>query len=183
MVSLKRLTFKNLGASILFVLLLTTIQCATKATSPPNLPDNILGIKPGMSKDDAEKRLRDIGKFSRDEVKRQQVWSLRDDPHFGYVGIGYDKENQVQYITAIAKIKGGQLMRFTEVGDIKAAKEEIAGANHRYIWEVPAREGGFPYSVIAQGNNADYLSLFTLVKPEDKNEEEEEERGEKEERK
>lgn len=176
---------ENIIKKIIYVfsvlLVLSLIQCATKSALVTSLPDNILGIKIGMPKEDAEKHLREIGKFSRDETKRQQVWLLRDDPHFGSVGIGYDKENRVQYVTAIAKPKDSNSMRFTEVSDIKTAKEEIVGTNHRYTWEVPARDGKAPYTIIAQGTNPDYLSLLTLVNQEDKVEEdEEEERGEKE---
>ncbi len=166
--------------SIFIVLLLVTTQCANKSAPTSGLPDNILGIKLGMSKENAETRLKEIGKFSRDEEKNQQIWSLNNNPHFGYVAVGFDTENQVRYVAAFAKPKGGTLMRFDEVGDLKAAKEEVTGEFHRYTWEVPAEHENFSYSVIAQGNNSDYLSMFTLAKPQNKDEEEEEERERKE---
>lgn len=179
---IKKLTDKTLKASVFVVVLLITIQCASKSASAPDLPDNILGIKLGMNKEDAEKHLKEIGKFSRDEAKRQQIWSLNNDPHFGYLALGYDKENQVRYVAAFAKPKGGKLMRFDEVGGLKLAKEEIVGEFHRYTWEVPAQKENSSYSVIAQGNNLDYLSMFTLAKPQNKGDEEEEEEHERKER-
>lgn len=171
---LKKLTTKLLRLSVFIVFLLVTTQCAPNSAAISDLPDNILGIKLGMNRKDAENRLKEIGKFSRDEAKNQQIWSLNDDPHFGYLTLGYDKENQVRYVAAIAKPKGGKLMRFDEVGNLKAAKEEVVGSFHRYIWEVPARDENSSYSVIAQGNTSDYLSMFTLTKPQEKDDEEEE---------
>lgn len=167
------------------VFLLTVLQCSHKTVSES--PKDILGISVGMSRDSAEHRLREIGKFSRDDVKQQQLWLVRDDPHFGSLAIGYDKENRVRYVAGIAKVKGGELMRYSQVGDIADAKAEIVEPNHKYVWEVPAEENGNPgQTIIAQGNNADYLSMLTLVNSSDKkeeDEEEEEERGEKAERK
>ncbi len=164
--------------SCLIVLSLVFLQCG--GTKPINiLPSDILGISPGMSKDDAVRHLKEIGKLSREEEKQQEVWSLKDNPAYGYLAVGYDRENQVRYITAFAKPKDGQAKRFDEIGDLKQAKAEVAGANHRYIWEVPPQDGISEYSVIAQGNNADHLSMLTITKPRSNEEEEEEERREK----
>ncbi len=176
--------YKLIKFILLIVLLVTILQCSNKTVA--ELPKNILGISVGMNKDDAERRLREIGKFSRDEVKQQQVWSVRDDPHFGSVAVGYDNDNRVRYIAGIAKAKGGEPMRFSQVGDVSAAKAEIVEPNHKYVWEVPEKNGNPAHTVIAQGNNADYLAMLTFVNSASKNEgdeEEEEERKEREERK
>ena len=154
------------------------LQCGGK-TANASLPREIFGISPGMSKDDAVRHLKEIGKLSREEEKRQQVWSIKDDPSFGYLAVGYDRENQVQYVTAFTKPKDGQVKRFDEIGDLTAAKKEVAGPNHRYIWEVPPQNGNSEYSVVAQGDNADHLSMLTITKPRSFEEEEEEERNER----
>lgn len=141
---------------------MTVTQCASKTA--PDLPKDILGINIGMNKEDAEQRLREIGKFERADRKRQQVWSLRNNPHFVYLSIGYDENDQVRYVTAIAKPKGGQPMRYSDVGDISTAKKEIVEPNYRYIWQVPANENALSYHVIVQGTQPEVLSLYTLSK-------------------
>lgn len=169
---------KTLVSSILLGILLTATQCAVK-TAAPSLPKDILGVGIGMTRENAEQRLREIGKFVRDEDKAQQVWLLNNNPNFGHVAIGYDRNNQVRYITAIAKPKDGQPLFFKDVGDLTAAKHDVAGPNHRYAWEVAANENNSGYTVIAQGLNPDFLSLYTLSKPsnpQQKDEVEEEDR-------
>lgn len=172
------------GFLLLLPLVLAFGDCARKGASA-DLPKDILGVGVGMSKEDAEHRLREIGKFSRDDVKNQQLWFVRDDPHFGSLAVGYDKENRVRYVAGIAKVKGGELMRFSQVGDVKSAKAEIVGPNHKYVWDVPAANSKPAQTIIAQGNNADYLSMLTLAGSSagENEEDEEEERREKEERK
>lgn len=180
MFCVKNVGSKGVSIFLLLMLVVFASSCSS-STATANLPKDVLGISIDMSKDDAERRLREIGKFSRNDVKRQQVWSVRDNPHFGYIAIGFDRENRVSYVSAIAKIVDGKPMRFAEVGDIKTAKAEIVGANHRYEWEVPARDGSPPHSVIVLGNNADNLSMLTLAKFVVGKEEDEEERSGKEE--
>lgn len=168
-------------SSILVVIVLTMTQCVGKTTS--ELPKDILGISIGMSKENADRRLREIGKFIREEGKRQQVWMLNDNPNLGHIAIGYSENNQVRYVTAFAKPRDGQPLPYKNVGDLSAAKEEIAGPNRRYIWQVPAQGDTPGYSVIARGGNAEFLSSYTLSKSNvsgEKSEEElEEEREER----
>lgn len=173
---------KALFLGIFVVVLLTLMQCATKNASVASLPKDILGISVGMSKENAEQHLREIGKFMREESKRQQVWILNNNLSFGYIALGYDENNQVRYVTAIAKPKDGKPMFFKDIGDLSAAKEEIAGPNYRYTWQVPANENNSGYAVTAQGANAEFLSLYTLSKPNSSEKESEEESKEREEK-
>lgn len=173
---------KTLKISVFIFVLLLTMQCATQSAPVIKLPDNISGIKLGMNKDEAEDHLKEIGKFSRDENKNQQIWSLNENPNFGYIALGYDAENRVRYVAAFAKPKGGKLVRYDEIGDLKTAKEESVGQFHRYTWQVAEQNGNPAYSVVAQGNTQDYLSTLTLAKPPNKADEEEEEREQKERR-
>lgn len=154
-----------LGLSICIVILLTMTQCAGRTVS--DLPKDILGISVGMNKESVERRLREIGKLEREEPKRQQVWSLRNDPSYAYLAVGYDENNLLNYVTAIAKPRDGQAVRYTDVGDLSTAKKEVFEPNHRYIWEVPANGDAPAYLVTVQGTTPEVLSLYTLSKTPD----------------
>lgn len=147
---------------ILFALVVSASACAKPAA---NLPKDILGVSVGMSKDDAERRLREIAKFMREDGGREQVWSLNNNPNFDYLAVGYDKEKLVRYVTAIVKPKDAQPFFFKDVGDLTKAKKEVTGPNYRYSWEIAANGKQPAYTVIAQGANADSLSLYSLKKP------------------
>ncbi len=124
-----------------------------------------MGVSVGMNKESVEARLRSIGKFLRDDGKGEQVWLVNDNPSFGHVAIGYDENDQIRYITAIAKITGGQPMLFSDVGDLTTARQEIAGPNRRYTWEIAANGSNSGYQVIAQGVGGEAVSLYTLSRP------------------
>lgn len=146
----------------ILLLLLTMPQCATNNLSAANLPGDIFGISVGMDKADAMRLLEDSAFFERDERRRQQVWRLKSNPKYGFVLIGYDKENKVRYVTAVAREKGGTKVRYDEIADLKLAKTENLGQGRRYTWLVGQRGDKPEYIVIAQGNEADFLTLYTI---------------------
>jgi hypothetical protein len=170
-------------ALCLFVTSAMLTQCAKRAESELNLPGDILGISVGMSAGDAQKHLKEIAKLVRIEKKRQEVWELRNDARFGYLAVGYDKENRVRYVTAIAKPRDAVLVNYSEIADLSAAKQEIVEPNRRYTWQAEARDGRPAYAVIVQGTAPNSLSMYThtIVSKEPELEDEEEERKESEE--
>lgn len=104
---------------------LFVLRCGgTKAN--PDLSHDILGISVGINKDDAERHLKETGKLIREDETRQQVWVLKENPTFGHLGIGYDRENRVEFVTAFAKTEDGKPMKYEEVGDLVAKKEPSA---------------------------------------------------------
>jgi hypothetical protein len=160
----------------LIVLLLSISQCATKTPSKANVPNELLGISIGMNKEAAKKHLEEIAQFERDEGKRQQVWRLKNDPHFSELAIGYDEENQVRYITTFVDPSSArERIRFTEIGDLSKAKQEILAPHYRYIWEVPASDGKPAYFVNVYGDNPDFLLHYSLSGKAGASEEEDEE--------
>ena len=154
--------------------------CGNKAKmSSADLPRDILGVSVGMNKDDARKRLEEIAVFERDEPRNQQVWKMKDNSRFGYVAVGYDKENQIRYVTAIVdKDAVKQKIRFSDVGDISTAKQEIVAPHHRYIWEVAATDGKPAYFVNIYGDNAETVTIYSLSKKYEEGEQSEEEESE-----
>ena len=166
---------KKIQSGILILLLFVITQCAPKSAS--ELPKDILGISIGMSKNDAQKRLEEIALFERDEEKKQQIWRLKNDPRFSELAVGYDKENNLRYITLfVDKATAKERIRFTDVGDLSKSRKEIIEPHYRYIWEIAASEGKPAYYVNIYGDEPEFLTMFTLsekVQPRKSEEEDE----------
>ena len=65
----------------------------------------ILGLRLGMSYDQAHSRLNDIAQF-KSEDEGQQVWTLTHDQRYQYVIIGFDRDRAVRYVTALVRPNG-----------------------------------------------------------------------------
>ncbi len=167
---------KKIQSVILLLLVFVTTQCSNPA---PNLPKDVLGISVGMSKDDAQKRLTEIAEFERNEEKNQQVWKLKNDSHFSELAVGYNKENQVRYITLfVDQAMAKERIRFADVADLSKARSEIVKPHYRYIWEVPASDGKPAYQVNIYGDNQEFVTIYSLSKsiaPDEVKEEDEDE--------
>lgn len=154
---------KILKSSVFIIVLLSVMQCAINPPTP-DLPDDVLGIKLGMNRDDAENRLREIGDFKEDARKRQQVWLVRNVSHFDSLAIGYNQDNKVRYITAFAdKDIVKEPLRFSEVGDLSKAKQEITAPHHRYTWTVEAADGKPAHIVSIYGTDPEFVSMYSLA--------------------
>lgn len=145
------------------MVLITALAGACATRSALELPGDILGISIGMNKADARKHLEEIAEFERDEKKQQQIWRLKNDARYSHVVVGFDRSEQVRYVTAFAD-KSKERTRFSDVGDLSAAKAEILEPHRKFIWEA-APEGEKPaYFVEAYGNEKDFLSSYSLSK-------------------
>lgn len=172
--SIKKSTVKTLKLGIFVVVLLITIQCTTKSAPAPELPNNISGIKLGMSKEDAQKHLQEIADFERSENRGQQVWRLKDNSRFVLLTIGYDSENKIRYVAGITNDKGSQKLRYADVGDLSKSQQNVSQGNYEYIWDVPESQNSSAYQVISLGNKPDFSMILTLKKTGAENSEEEE---------
>lgn len=171
---------KNGITLILLVFVLVTMpQCTRIANSRSQLPRDILGIYIGMNKDEASKHLNEIADFDRNERKNQQVWVLKNDQRFSHVAVGYDKENNVRYVTAFVDAANAkERIRFSEVGDLSNAKSEVVAPHYRYVWEVPSEKNKPAYFVSVYGDNPEsvlYYSISKKIVPAGKQQSEEEE--------
>jgi len=147
---------------LLTSLLLLITHCATKPA--PALPSDILGIRIGMDKSDAQKQLEAIADFERDERKRQQVWKVRNDPRFSQLAVGYDENNQIRYVTAFVEpATAKERIKFSDVGDLSKAKAEIVQPHYRYIWEIPSEGGRRPFVVNVYGDNPEFVTTYSLA--------------------
>ena len=136
-------------------------SCATSAPPPTSSRQgapisDILGIRLDMPRDTVRTNLATAGKLEREERRRQEVWTLTNDPRFASLIIGYTPEWNVRFVTAVAK-PDGVAVHYDDVLDVAAADHRAAGTTHTYTWKT----GTPPYYVIAIGpaERLEYLSL------------------------
>ncbi len=130
----------------------------------------VLGIKIGMNRDDARRRLEKLGKLEKEESKQQEVWKLTDEPQYAYIIIGFNREKtEVRFITAKAR-ENGKRVRYGDVLNLKKAKQTGSTNNYKYVLEVPGRGKSPGYIVTARGQNPDYLTYFSIKKLDGKEE-------------
>jgi hypothetical protein len=120
----------------------------------------ILGLRLGMSYDEAHSRLNEIGQF-KSEDEGQQVWILTHDQRFQYAIVGFDRDRQVRYVTVLARPEG-KPVSYVEVGDLAHATRTGGPGNLRYTWRVSDKRGRFEYVVIAKGKNPRYLDRYAV---------------------
>ncbi len=162
---------KNLLA-LLLLSLITVGGC--KSLKAPSDSD-VLGIKIGMNKEDAAKRLNEIGKLEKEESKQQEVWALNDDPHYSHLIIGFGKKDQeVRYVTVKAR-ENGSRVRYSDVLDIEKSQQTSSANNYKYIQEVPGNALNSGYTKIASGTDSNYLTYFSLKELNSSEESEEDE--------
>ena len=144
----------------LCVVLLGVGLFANAAPSKPR--PEIMGITLGMSRDSAQARLKSMGNLEKEARKRQEVWSIKD-PRVSHLLVGYDAENRVRYVTAIARTDGPRI-RYDEVADVKTAQRVNNQGNYKFTWEVAARRRQFGYVMMARGHDPNYLDSYSVKK-------------------
>lgn len=134
------------------------------------LPRAVLGVRPGMSEEAVRSVLGRVaekqggeGEKEEEEEGRggEEIWTLKRDPHFAKVIVGFDAGKRVRYVTALAK-EGGRRMAYGDVAVLKEAKAEESGVFRRYTWEVKSRGKSPGYLVIAQGRDPQYLMSLSI---------------------
>lgn len=125
----------------------------------------ILGLRLNMTKEKAHERLKEIGKFARDERKRQEIWEVKENPHFSHVIIGFDAKNTLRYITAVAREDAdAKRLRYSDIGNIDAAHQ--AGDpkinNFNYEWKLASAAEGPETLVVARGRDPEAFTTYSL---------------------
>ena len=142
------------------LLLLLAAACSTPVEPKPE----ILGVRLGMSREEAHARLQEIGKLEKEERKQQEVWRLTADPSYSHLMVAYNKEyTAVRYVTAVAN-EQGRRVRYAEVVDLKSAREDATPASRSYTQEVPARAGQPGFVAKAIGADPTYLKYYSVEK-------------------
>lgn len=143
---------------------------AAAEASVKAVPRTVLGLSPGMSEEEARRVLRRVAEKQGDEGEkeeeeegrgREEIWTLKRDPHFAKVIVGLDARNRVRYVTALAK-EDGRRMAYSDVAALRGARAEESGVFRRYTWEVKPRGKSPGYLVIAQGRDPQYLMSLSI---------------------
>lgn len=132
--------------------------------SAQELRREILGVRLAMTKEEAHKRLRVIGKFVRDERKQQEIWQVRHES-FSHLIVAFDKKQQMRFVTAIAREDDEtKRVAYDQVGNLEKARQ--AGDPEikvfAYEWELPAKKGEPITLLIARGRDPKFLSTLSL---------------------
>ena len=150
-----------MNKQILSVFLLLVLSVVAIAASVRPRPE-IMGISLGMSRDAARARLNAIGNLEKEERKRQEVWAVKD-TRISHLLVGYDPDNRVRYLTAIARTDGPRI-RYQDVADLKSAQQSHTQGNHKFTWQVAARRGHTGYMLVARGHDPQYLDSYSVKK-------------------
>lgn len=150
-------TVKACSAAWLF-LALTPVLAAAEPSR------DILGIRLNMTRADAQKRLHEMGKFVRDERKRQEIWEVRD-ARFSHLVVGFDAKEKLRYVTAVAREdKEAKRVEYGEIGNLTTARQ--AGDpkinNFSYEWVLAAEKDEPATLVNARGRDPKFLSTYSL---------------------
>ena len=160
----------KLVTAICCLLLLAAAACS-KATGPK---PEILGVRLGMSREEAHARLQEVGKLEKQERKQQEVWRLNGDPNYSHVMVAYNKEyTSVRYVTAVANEQGSRVP-YTDVVNPEGARLESTQATRTYTQETPARDGQPGFITKAIGTDPTYLKYYSVERTDAVEQEEEE---------
>ncbi len=154
---------KKLVKSVLVTFLLAASVHATGALAAPPARD-ILGIRIGMSAEEAHTQLQKVGRFQKEERKRHEVWEVRD-PHFSHLIIQFDKAKRVHFVTAVARADAKrEPMRYSDVAELKNARQkgEAAKNNFRYEWGLEAEGKDPKINIVAWGRDPQYLQYYSI---------------------
>jgi hypothetical protein len=145
------------------LIFLVVMSIGVLASGAPAMPRaEIMGVSLDMSRDDARTRLKSIGNLEREDRKRQEVWAIKD-PRISHLLVGYDADNRVRYVTAIARTDGPRI-RYQEVADLRSAERVVNQGNHKFTWEVEARRGRAAFVMIARGHDSQFLDSYSVKK-------------------
>lgn len=152
-------------------LLLLAAGCSRKAEPQPE----ILGVRLGMSREEAHARLRELGSLEKEERRQQEVWRLEGDPRYSHLMVAYNKGyTSVRYITAVAN-EQGRRVPYADVVSLERARLETTPASRTYTQEFPARDGRPGFVAKAIGADPTYLKYYSVKRADLAGEEEDEE--------
>ena len=112
--------------SVILICCLALALQACGGGRPVEPKPEVLGVRLGMSRDEAHKRLTEIGRLEKEERKRQEVWALTNNPTYSHLIVSYTEGYKaLRFVTAVAK-EGGQRVRYEDVMDVKNAQRNQA---------------------------------------------------------
>jgi hypothetical protein len=152
-------------------LLLLTAACSNTAGPKPE----VLGVRLGMSREQAHARLQEIGRLEKEERRQQEVWRLNGDPSYTHLIVAYNREyTAVRYVTAVAN-EQGRRVPYADVVTIGSAHLESTAASRTYTQEFPESFNRPGFVAKAIGNDPTYLKYYSVERSDSEPEEEDDE--------
>jgi len=145
----------------LLSLSLLLVISALVSAAPARPRPEILGISLDMKRDVALVRLKSIGSLEREARKKQEVWAVKD-ARISHLLVGYDMDDRVRYVTAIARTDGPRI-GYHEIANVKSAQRSDTPGNHKLTWEIEERRGE-SFILIARGHDAQFLDSYSVKK-------------------
>ncbi|HEX8560192.1 MAG TPA: hypothetical protein VF668_18995 [Pyrinomonadaceae bacterium] len=144
-------------------LLLLAAACSKPAAQEE---PGILGVRLGMSREEAHARLQKIGKLEKQERKQQEVWRLEGDPSYTHLMVAYNKGyTAVRYVTAVAN-EQGRRVPYADVVNLNGARLDSTQATRTYTQEAPASDGRPGFITRAIGADPTYLQYYSIERTE-----------------
>ena len=148
----------KLAVNLCCLLLLLAAACS----GAPEPRPEILGVRLGMTREEARARLQAIGQLEKEERKQQEVWRLTDDPSYTHLMVAYNREyTSVRYVTAVAN-EQGRRVAYAEVVSLGDARLESTPASRTYTQETPARAGRPGFITRAIGTDPTHLKYYSV---------------------
>ena len=161
----------KIAVAVCCLLLLFAAGCAASDEPKPE----ILGVRLGMSREEAHARLQKIGRLEKEERRQQEVWRLDGDPSYSHLMVAYNKEyTSVRYVTAVAN-EQGRRVPYAAVVSLGGAHLESTQASRTYTQELPERFGRPGFVAKAIGADPTYLQYYSVERadPEEEGEDDE----------
>lgn len=149
-------------AAICFLALLLKACGGGGAAGEPK--PEVMGLRLGMSRQEAHARLGELGRLEKEERKQQEVWKLAADPTYSHLIVAYNKEyTSLRFVTAVAR-DDGRRVRYADVLDTGRAQRAEAGSTVTYVLEVAATGAQPRFQVRLVGNDPDFLKYYSIEK-------------------
>jgi len=140
---------------------------ASAEVAVPNQPvTEVLGVKPGMSEEEAVRLLDRVGRRQVGQGTKAEVWGVRDD-RLAHVAVRFSRDHRVRHVTGLAhRTEGGgrRRVRYAELGDTARARLQSDKNNYTYTWRVEPRSGFPGYVIVARGSDPVYLTSYSLYR-------------------
>ena len=160
---------KRLLTILVLTASLANLWCATKLPPP-----EILGIRLGMPYPQAHAKLTQLGQF-KNQDEGQEVWTLRSNPHYQTLIVGFDRERRVRYVTVLASPQG-KAVDYSDLADVHSATSSGQSGNSVVTWKARDQKSHIDYLAIAKGSDQHRLSSYSVKRLMANNEETEEEK-------
>jgi hypothetical protein len=119
-------------------LLLSAAAPAAARPVPKRPRPEVFGVRLEMGKREAHARLGKLGTLEKEERRgNQEVWAVGD-RRVSHLIVGYDPEDRVRYVTALARADAPRI-RYDEIASLKTARLASAPGSYKYTWEVEGK--------------------------------------------